>query len=147
MHAHACIPMQKRKEYKWTQPRRKTDVRAFPLLPLALIALLFYSFDPRPFTFLSALLLLVSSLSVLLCPSSINYTLDEYASDVVGCMKEACLRNNINMPVIISESGRSVTAHHSIIVFNVTDATTVQTISPSDNGLYATSVELPEVFY
>jgi arginine decarboxylase len=51
--------------------------------------------------------------------SSINYTLQEYANDVVSAVGEACELAGQPHPTIVSESGRAVTAHHSVLVFNV----------------------------
>jgi len=51
--------------------------------------------------------------------SSINYTLQEYANDVVFHVKEICDRAGVEHPTIISESGRAMVAYHSVLVFNV----------------------------
>jgi len=52
-------------------------------------------------------------------PSSMNYTLNEYASDVVYRIGSVCNARHIPHPLIISESGRTIAAHHSVLVFNV----------------------------
>ncbi len=52
-------------------------------------------------------------------PSSMNYTLNEYASDVVYRVGTVCNARNIPHPLIISESGRAIAAHHSVLIFNV----------------------------
>ena len=52
-------------------------------------------------------------------PSSMNYTLNEYASDVVYRIGNVCSARNIPHPLIISESGRTIAAHHSVLIFNV----------------------------
>jgi arginine decarboxylase len=52
-------------------------------------------------------------------PSSMNYTLNEYASDVVYRVGSVCNARNIPHPLIISESGRAIAAHHSVLIFNV----------------------------
>ena len=51
-------------------------------------------------------------------PSSMNYTLNEYASDVVYRIANVCNAREIPHPKIISESGRAVAAHHSVLIFN-----------------------------
>lgn len=51
--------------------------------------------------------------------SSINYTLSEYASDVVFGVQTVCDQAGVAHPTIISESGRAVAAYHSVLVFNV----------------------------
>jgi arginine decarboxylase len=53
--------------------------------------------------------------------SSMNYSLEEYARDVVYAIDEACKKENLRAPDIITESGRALTAHHSVLVFQVVD--------------------------
>ena len=55
--------------------------------------------------------------------SSTNYSVQEYAKDVVYHLLEICNKENLPHPNIISESGRAMTAHHSILVVNVLDVT------------------------
>jgi arginine decarboxylase len=55
--------------------------------------------------------------------SSTNYSVQEYANDVVYHLLEICKSENLPHPNIISESGRAMTAHHSILVVNVLDVT------------------------
>jgi len=51
--------------------------------------------------------------------SSVNYTLEEYVGDVVYNLQRVCANEQVPEPHIISESGRAVTAHHSVVVMNV----------------------------
>jgi arginine decarboxylase len=51
--------------------------------------------------------------------SSMNYTLEEYANDVVYHVQTVCEEAGVPHPTIISESGRAVVAYHSVLVFNV----------------------------
>jgi arginine decarboxylase len=51
--------------------------------------------------------------------SSVNYTLQEYANDVVFRIKSVCDEAGVVHPTIISESGRAVVAYHSLLVFDV----------------------------
>ena len=51
-------------------------------------------------------------------PSSINYTLNEYASDVVYRVASVCNARDIPHPMIVSESGRAVAAYHSVLIFD-----------------------------
>jgi arginine decarboxylase len=51
--------------------------------------------------------------------SSMNYTLEEYANDVVYHIQTVCDEANVPHPTIVSESGRAVVAYHSVLVFNV----------------------------
>jgi arginine decarboxylase len=53
--------------------------------------------------------------------ASINYTLQEYASDVVYALAEACREHELPMPHVVSESGRALTAHHALLLMNVID--------------------------
>jgi arginine decarboxylase len=50
--------------------------------------------------------------------SSMNYSLAEYASDVVYRIASVCNARGIEHPIIVSESGRAIAAHHSLLVFN-----------------------------
>jgi arginine decarboxylase len=51
--------------------------------------------------------------------SSVNYTLQEYANDVVYHLQTVCDEAKVPHPTIISESGRAIVAQHSVLVFNV----------------------------
>lgn len=51
--------------------------------------------------------------------SSSNYSLQEYANDVVSATMDICDKAEIPHPTIVSESGRAITAHHSVIVVDV----------------------------
>jgi len=51
--------------------------------------------------------------------SSMNYTLEEYANDVVYHIQTVCDEQGVAHPTIVSESGRAVVAYHSMLVFNV----------------------------
>jgi arginine decarboxylase len=50
--------------------------------------------------------------------SSMNYTLNEYANDVVYRIANVCNTRKLPHPMIVSESGRAVAAHHSVLIFN-----------------------------
>ena len=53
--------------------------------------------------------------------ASVNYSLQEYANDVVYTLAEACREHDLPMPHIISESGRALTAHHALLLLKVID--------------------------
>jgi arginine decarboxylase len=53
--------------------------------------------------------------------ASVNYSLQEYANDVVYTLAEACREHEIPMPHIVSESGRALTAHHALLLIKVID--------------------------
>jgi arginine decarboxylase len=50
--------------------------------------------------------------------SSMNYNIEEYANDVVYRIASVCNARGISHPMIVSESGRAIAAHHSVLIFN-----------------------------
>lgn len=57
--------------------------------------------------------------------SSMNYSIQEYANDAVSALVDACVKHEIKQPNIITESGRSLTAHHSVLVFEALETTSL----------------------
>lgn len=57
--------------------------------------------------------------------SSVNYHLSEYVADIVYGLKQVCDLENVPHPNIVTESGRAITAHHSLVVTNVVDKISV----------------------
>jgi arginine decarboxylase len=55
--------------------------------------------------------------------SSMNYSVQEYANDVVWTLHETCEAEGIQHPTIVTEAGRAVAAHHSVLVVNVIGVT------------------------
>jgi arginine decarboxylase len=53
--------------------------------------------------------------------SSMNYTVQEYARDIVYTIKGICDEEKVAVPHLVTESGRAVTAFHSVLVTNVVD--------------------------
>jgi len=51
--------------------------------------------------------------------SSLNYSMEEYAADVVYTVQQICNNEGVPEPNIVSESGRALTAHHSCLLMNV----------------------------
>jgi arginine decarboxylase len=51
--------------------------------------------------------------------SSMNYTMEEYARDVVANIRDICVESGVKVPDIVSESGRAVVSHHSMLVVEV----------------------------
>jgi arginine decarboxylase len=51
--------------------------------------------------------------------ASKNYQLDEYAADVVSHVQAACAKADVPVPTLVSESGRAIAAHHSVLVLEV----------------------------
>lgn len=68
--------------------------------------------------------------------SSVNYTLQEYANDVVYHIQAVCDEAEVPHPTIVTESGRAVAAYHSVLVFNV--------LGVSEFGENNVALELPE---
>jgi arginine decarboxylase len=64
--------------------------------------------------------------------SSMNYTIQEYANDVVYTVKEICDADGVPHPNIVSESGRATTAHHSVLVVNILGVTEFNTHVPKE---------------
>ena len=60
-----------------------------------------------------------------LSESSMSYSTQEYVNDSVSALVDACAKNNLPQPNIITESGRSLTAHHSVLVFEVLETTSL----------------------
>jgi arginine decarboxylase len=67
-------------------------------------------------------------------PASMNYSMREYANDVVYTLGTVCRAEDVPMPHIISESGRAITAHHSLLLVNVTDVESQSDPSIPDLG-------------
>jgi arginine decarboxylase len=51
--------------------------------------------------------------------SSMNYSVQEYANDVVSSIQEACDETGVPHPDIVTEAGRAMVAHHSVLIFDV----------------------------
>jgi len=60
-------------------------------------------------------------------PSSMNYSLDEYASDVIYRISSVCDSKGIDHPTVVTECGRAMVAYSSVLIFNVLGST-----GPSD---------------
>ncbi len=55
--------------------------------------------------------------------NSRNYSIQEYVNDSVSALVDVCVKNNLPQPNIITESGRSLTAHHSVLIIDVLETT------------------------
>lgn len=69
--------------------------------------------------------------------AGINYSLQEYANAVVFTVKEVCDANEVPMPILVTESGRALTAHHSMLIVPVIgahakDDTSQELVVPDD---------------
>ena len=73
--------------------------------------------------------------------SSVNYSIQEYVNDSVSIMVDASDKNGIPHPNVITESGRSLTAHHSVLIFEVLETASLPQmdesfeVSPDDHEL------------
>ncbi|MEW5817177.1 MAG: biosynthetic arginine decarboxylase, partial [Spirochaetota bacterium] len=65
-------------------------------------------------------------------PSSRNYTTEEFCADIIETIMGIMDEENINHPVIISESGRATVAYYSILLFNILDVNRVESHSPPE---------------
>jgi arginine decarboxylase len=64
--------------------------------------------------------------------SSMNYTIEEYASDIVYNIMDVCDDERVPHPNIVSESGRAIVAHHSVLVVQAFGAIEKTPIEPLD---------------
>lgn len=81
--------------------------------------------------------------------ASKNYSTQNYANDVVAEVKEACKARDLPVPTLISESGRAVASHQSVLVFDVLGASNVpddEAIEPPGEGAHAIAQELYETY-
>lgn len=81
--------------------------------------------------------------------SSMNYSIQEYANDAVSAVVDACTKNGLRQPNIITESGRSLTAHHSVLIFEVLETTELPSWRDSEEiepGADELAVELYQIW-
>jgi arginine decarboxylase len=78
--------------------------------------------------------------------SSMNYTLNEYASDVVYRVASVCNARDIPHPMIVSESGRAVAAYHSVLIFDALGSSALDKfrVTGSEAEDYPGDEELPQ---
>jgi arginine decarboxylase len=62
--------------------------------------------------------------------ASKNYNMQNYANDVVAALKDACEAAQIPVPTLISESGRAIASHQSVLVFNILGSSEISTTPP-----------------
>ncbi len=78
--------------------------------------------------------------------SSINYSMREYAHVIVSMLSEYCLAHDIPHPHIFSESGRAMTAHHAVLVMNITDVERLPESIPQVEDVTALSFPAQKLF-
>ncbi len=52
-------------------------------------------------------------------PASKNYNMQNYANDIVAQVKDACAQGKVQAPTLVSESGRAIASHQSVLIFDV----------------------------
>lgn len=77
--------------------------------------------------------------------SSMNYTMDDYANGVVYGVKQVCELEEVSHPILVTESGRAITAHHSCVVMRVmgeiaNDANPIDTDMVEDEYILVTNM-------
>jgi len=75
-------------------------------------------------------------------PHGINYTLQEYVNSVVYTVKEVCDAEKVPYPTLVSESGRALTAHHSVLIVEVIAANTREN---NDEAVPPEKIDHPQV--
>jgi len=81
--------------------------------------------------------------------SSVNYTLAEYAADIVSQVAEACNARGVPHPDLVTESGRALVAHHSVLVYNVLATNEIlagHNPEPADKGEHPVIHQLWETY-
>ncbi|HJY83536.1 MAG TPA: biosynthetic arginine decarboxylase [Candidatus Binatia bacterium] len=68
--------------------------------------------------------------------SSVNYSVQEYANDIIYSIKEVCESEDVREPIVITENGRMVAAPHAMLIFNV-----VNELSLSNGPIRVTNLE------
>ena len=64
--------------------------------------------------------------------ASKNYNMQNYANDIVAEVKESCEEANIPAPILVSESGRAIASHHSVLIFDVLGTSEIPTNPPPE---------------
>ncbi len=78
--------------------------------------------------------------------SSMNYTLDEYAQNIVRSFADICTEKHLPQPDIVTESGRAITAHHAVLITDVTDIESVYS-DPSILSPLSRDANLVEIYH
>lgn len=65
--------------------------------------------------------------------NSMNYSIQEYVNDSVSALVDACVKNDLPQPNIITESGRSLTAHHSVLIIQALETAQLPIWNDNDN--------------
>jgi arginine decarboxylase len=76
-------------------------------------------------------------------PCSMNYSVEAYAREVVKELKRVCQEQQLPMPDIFSESGRAVTAHHAVLLANISE----REPAPNPGPLPPMPADAPEILH
>jgi arginine decarboxylase len=82
-------------------------------------------------------------------PASKNYSMQNYANDVVAAIKIACETKNLKFPIIISESGRAIVSHQSVLIVNVLGVDQVEKSDDNNidiNNCHSLVKEIAEIY-
>jgi arginine decarboxylase len=79
--------------------------------------------------------------------SSMNYSVQEYANDVVSSIGDICSEMDVPHPNIVTEAGRALTAHHSVLVFNVLGRNTFRSFDEIEAPTKEDHSVLHDLFY
>ena len=75
--------------------------------------------------------------------ASKNYNMQNYANDIVAELKDTCAERNIPVPTLISESGRAIASHQSVLIFDILSTSEIPTSPPES----PTDTESPIITY
>jgi arginine decarboxylase len=85
--------------------------------------------------------------SASMASNSMNYSMQEYADDAVYMLCEACKKYGLPHPNLITESGRAITAHHSVLVLNVLEATSLPVWNDDKDAVDANDHQIVQDMY
>lgn len=72
---------------------------------------------------------------------SVNYSIQEYANNIIYTIGEFCNERNIPHPNVITESGRAMTAHHAVMILNIID---IESAMVSDDAITEIPTDSPK---
>ncbi len=81
--------------------------------------------------------------------NSMNYSIQEYVNDSVSALVDVCVKHGLRQPNIITESGRSLTAHHSVLIIEVLETAGLPSWDEKDElpeGAHELVVELYNIW-
>ncbi|MDE5924953.1 MAG: biosynthetic arginine decarboxylase, partial [Muribaculaceae bacterium] len=79
--------------------------------------------------------------------NSMNYSIQEYVNDSVAALVDVCVKNSLPHPNIVTESGRSLTAHHSVLIIEVLETTQLPKWDDEKDSIAEDAHELTRELY